>query len=415
MTDNGPLLKNFSFYKPIGGELPQNGLGLGRGSTVLRTLYDTGKIASRSWSLFWGLEGKETKDIMDGSIVMGGYDRAKTSGPNSTQPFSTLADMAKCPSSLIVIVTDIVVKHSNGTNQSLFGGAQGSALRTCIKPDVPLITFPSPIFQNFKDAIGGTYVEASNAFKLWGMSYLANDVFDGDLQFTLSSGLELTIPNSQLVVPNLEIDQQGVLQEPNNTLRELLVYNYETSNEDDMPLLGQVFLSSTYLHVDNERGQFTLWQANPTTEQDLVTIPSTNNKTCPQGSAGSPNPSTSHRRLSSGAIAGIVVGVLVAAAALLGALALALLRKRRPKNALLGDEDSKRHSSVYNTHKEMSANEYGSEGQYNGLLGQKQGGLGIQPHEADGAEVHELLQAQDAPRYELHDAPRFELDVGHRR
>ncbi len=77
---------------------------------------------------------------MDGSLTLGGYDMAKFIGPNMTQPISSLADMTQCPSSFIVFVADILV-----TATSLFGSAKGTALRTCIKPDIPLITFPSDI------------------------------------------------------------------------------------------------------------------------------------------------------------------------------------------------------------------------------------------------------------------------------
>ncbi len=217
-------MTDFTFFTPSSGDLPQSGLGLGRNSTFLGTLFGTGKIASRTWSLFWGLEGGDTADITDGSLTLGGYDMAKTTGPNITQPFSSLADMAQCPSSLIVFVTDIQVKHSNGTSVSLFGDGKGTALRTCIKPDIPLITFPSDIWSAFKAAIGGTYVGPSNSYKLWGMNYANQDIFDGDLQFVLSSGLELTVPNSQLVVPDVQVDKQGQMQIPNDTIKEILVY-----------------------------------------------------------------------------------------------------------------------------------------------------------------------------------------------
>lgn len=119
------------------------------------------------------------------------------------------------------------------------------------------------------------------------MDYATQGIFDGDLQFVLSSGPEITVPNSQLVVPDVQIDKQGQMQVPDDTMKEILVYNLENSNLNDMPLLGQVFLASVYMHVDNEQEQFTLWQAKPTADKNLVTVESTSVSACGSSSGNS--------------------------------------------------------------------------------------------------------------------------------
>jgi Eukaryotic aspartyl protease len=398
-------LADFSLFTPTSSNLPQAGLGLGRNSTFLESLFGAGKIASRTWSLFWGLEGGDAPSTMDGSLTLGGYDKAKTVGPNITQPFSSLADMSRCPSSFIVVVTDILVKNSNGTTTSLFGDAKGTALRTCIKPDIPLITFPSDIWQAFSTAIGGTYLGPSQSYKLWGMDYATQGVFDGDLQFVLSSGIELTVPNSQLVVPDVQIDTRGQMMVPNETMREILVYNLEDSNMNDMPLLGQVFLTSVYIHVDNEREQFTLWQANPTTEEELVTVQSTNLSSCnaTSGSSGNSNDgissASSKKPLSAGAIAGAVIGPVLV---ILTGLTFVYLSKRRKAGPVL--TEAKRESLVYDTHKETVSNGYGPRHAFENMW-QRQS----QPHaaprkgpqEVEGMQIHEMHPGNVSPRYEL--------------
>lgn len=64
----------------------RNNLGLGPESTLLSQLHKAGKIASRSWSLFWGLTGPTAQ--MDGNLILGGYDAAKVQGAEYTQPIS---------------------------------------------------------------------------------------------------------------------------------------------------------------------------------------------------------------------------------------------------------------------------------------------------------------------------------------
>jgi hypothetical protein len=391
-------LTDFAFFTPISGDLPQSGLGLGRNGTFLESLFVAGKIASRTWSLFWGLEGGDTFSTMDGSLTLGDYDIAKTIGPNSTQSFSSLADITQCPSCSIVFIADILVKHPNGTSISLFGDAKGTALRTCIKPDIPLITFPSDIWSAFSAAIGGTYIGASNSYKLWGMNYAAQCIFDGDLQFVLSSGLELTIPNGQLVVPDVQVDDEGQTFISNHTIREILVYNLEDSNVNDMPLLGQAFLTSGYMHVDNEREQFTLWQVKLTTEEDLVAVQSASLSACNSTSA---TPSASSKRqLSAGAIAGIVLGALLVVA--IGLVLLYLLRRRHGGQTL---NVGRRESLLYDTHKEMVLTGWGPANGYENVWRSQPPcpAVGMEARgaqEAGGTQIHEMHPG-DTSRYEL--------------
>ena len=339
---------------------------------------------------------------MDGSLTLGGYDKAKTMGPNATQSFSSLADMSQCPSSFIVFLADILVKHSNDASASLFGNAKGTALRTCIKPDIPLITSPTNIWNAFSAAIGGTYIGPSPSYKLWGMNYATQGIFDGDLQFILSSGLELTIPNSQLVVPDVQVDSQGQMYVSNDTVREILVYNLEDSNINDMSLLGQVFLTSVYMHVDNEREQFTLWQAKPTTDEDLIVVQSASLSSCnstpaPENPKGEVPSASSKRQISSGAIAGIILGALLA---VLTGIILAFLFKRRKGGLDLSV--AKRESLQYDTHKEMVLTGWGPRHTFEGVWTPQPHPAAVTgPQEDGGAQIHELHPGNTSPRYEL--------------
>lgn len=52
-------------------------LGLGTNFTVLSALQTRHQIASRVWSMFYGLTGVDADAQLDGVLVLGGYDHAK--------------------------------------------------------------------------------------------------------------------------------------------------------------------------------------------------------------------------------------------------------------------------------------------------------------------------------------------------
>lgn len=211
-------------------------------------------------------------------------------------------------------------------------------------------------------------------------------------------------------MPDVQVDRQGQTYISNDTLRELLVYNLEDSNVNDMPLLGQVFLTSVYLHVDNERERFTLWQAKPTTDEDLVAVqsasrPACNSTSTPGDQSGKVVPSASSTRpLSAGAIAGIVLGALFAVLAGLTLVFLCRRRKRGRAPRLATRTSSLQHD----THKEMVSTGWGPRHTFERVwTAPPRPGAGagavMGPHEVGGAQIHELHPGHltTSPRYEL--------------
>lgn len=117
---------------------PLNIIGMSTGSVLLERLYQSRKIASRSWGYFWGLDGTSSKYQMDGSFVLGGYDKAKTIGNGYTGTISDNRD--NCPSGILVTIRDILLNYQNGTDASIFGSSNGGdALVACVTPDLPVM------------------------------------------------------------------------------------------------------------------------------------------------------------------------------------------------------------------------------------------------------------------------------------
>ena len=133
----------------------QHNIGLGSNSTFLRSLRQTGRIASRTWSWYWGQDGVTGKNQMDGSIIFGGYDKAKTTGSRYTQ--NLVLPEENCQSGMRLTVTDVRLDFPNGTTTGILGNKQ---ILACLQPDFPvLLTMPEdPYYNNFQSLTQTQYV-----------------------------------------------------------------------------------------------------------------------------------------------------------------------------------------------------------------------------------------------------------------
>lgn len=65
-----------------------NEVGIARNSTLVDALRSKGVFGSRSWGLSMGWQGADLINQADGSLVLRGYDAARTNGTNFTYPIS---------------------------------------------------------------------------------------------------------------------------------------------------------------------------------------------------------------------------------------------------------------------------------------------------------------------------------------
>ncbi|KAI1446307.1 acid protease [Annulohypoxylon stygium] len=317
-------------------------LGLGTNSSFLNTLQESGKIASRTWSFFWGRSTGPPTSQTDGSLVIGGYDRAKIS--SAGRHVERLQDSTSpCSTQMIVTITDMVLNFPNGTDSSIFPKSLSTALTACIVPDYPvLMTLPSdPFMDNFFQLTDAAQNhERSFGINYYSFQYSANEKrYDGDLTIKFQSGLSVRVANDQLVVPDININPMTGELLANYTNPDLVINGLQNISSNDMPQIGRQFLSAAYLMVNQDSKQFSLWAANPTPGQELVAVDTDGNDMttiCESGvstigESSSPTPvpspeSTSHT--SAGKIAGAVIGS-VSGLAILGALILWWIKKRK--------------------------------------------------------------------------------------
>ncbi|KAM3548493.1 hypothetical protein MY1884_009160 [Beauveria asiatica] len=329
---------------------PLNIIGMSSGSLFLDTLYQTGKIASRSFGYFWGLDGTSSRDQLDGSFVVGGYDKAKTLGTPYT---GTISVKGNCWTGIIVTIRDIVLNFRNGTDKSIFPSDNGgTALLACVHPELPsLMDMPrTPHFSNLLGATGLVEGKRSTGIHWWNVlvSTKSNQLYDGDMTVHFEGGLQIAIPNRLLIVPETKIADSGDIVS-NSSSQVILIDSLQDVTSKSMPKLGRNFLSLAYLQSNQDSGQYSIWQVNPTPNEDLVVVDEKNaivrgGRPCPAGATTAPSSQPSsqpsspsqqghdNKPLSTAAMAGIAVGA-VAVVALIGGLAWFLLRKRKTRAA----------------------------------------------------------------------------------
>jgi hypothetical protein len=176
------------------------------------------------------------------------------------------------------------------------------------------------------------------------------------LTFILSNGLQIRIPNNQLITPFIDVDRNGS-RLVHQDRRELLV----ASVIDNPTTLGRYFFTAAYLMVDHDAHTFTMWQANPSTKSNLVPVISKSadneESACGgDGGAGGTGGSTGgdstgstggttngadsadeRANGSSSPSTGAIVGAAVGGVAALGALAILVfgLVRRKKKRAMI--------------------------------------------------------------------------------
>ncbi|CAK7214107.1 hypothetical protein SEUCBS140593_002071 [Sporothrix eucalyptigena] len=333
---------------------PMMGIGLGTNSTLLNWLKSSGQTASRSWSYFWGqatVPGSSgTSEQLDGSVIFGGYDRAKVTGNKYTQPMTS--SEPNCPSQLVVTITNIELNFPNGSDASIFSASSSTAISACLTPALStLMWMPfDPYFDKMMNLTNNNVYDMGRSVGIyyWNMRYEATqfEPYAGDLTITLQSGLSVRIPNKQLVQPHTSIDQSTGAILVNNTAPDLLIDSLQNTQATKLAQLGWQFFSAAYLLVNQDAHEFTLWEANPTGAEDLVAVDETgaeitnfcasssgsNSTTAGGGNRVGATSNSTATRLSTG----VIVGAAVAGVAFVGfivGLLIWWLRQRRAGRA----------------------------------------------------------------------------------
>ena len=211
---------------------------------------------------------------------------------------------------------------------------------------------------------------------------------------SVDPGLDITIPNHELVRSFVDINSDGEEYISNSSTRVMGLYAMDEQTADTMPAFGRTFLTGAYLMVDDDKQQFTLWQGQSSTEQKLVAHgPSLCPEPVPVSSSAAPSPTETSRgpgsTISKGGIAGIFVGLVFIIAICIG-IGYFLARKSRRKQAKRDEDEQQngKHNSLDSKEPEYQKPELSSDHQHQPPQeippGNNDGEATFGPHEMNG-------------------------------
>ncbi|KAF9877081.1 aspartic-type endopeptidase [Colletotrichum karsti] len=297
----------------------KSALALGPDSSTIDLFVDHKLAPTSSWSLDYG----STSELYprDGQLVFGGVNEARFNETLKTE-FSMWGAGAPVPCPLQVLIADITLTNEDGEH-SLFTDV-GTRVSACIDTVQNDFTFTPNMFSRFQNFTNHTTTFNGTTFNQ--QTYPSSlESMIGTLTIKLTNGYTTVIPHYELVSHQRGTDSRGRYAVTNNTHIQATVSSGMSDLGNNVPILGGVYLSQNYLHVDYDAGKFWL---SPQVANG--TLPDHISSTCNGTSTSS----------SGGTAMGVKVGVPVAiGAALIFFVALWFWvknRKRRSDPALVG-------------------------------------------------------------------------------
>ncbi|KAL2349943.1 peptidase aspartic [Cryomyces antarcticus] len=333
--EGGPTLKNMTvgglavndFYLGIFGVNPKptNFTSFAEGSpSYITTLRDQNLIPSVSFGYIAGARYRLRSVLA--SLTLGGYDASRFVSNNLTITFAPNNER-----DLVVAIQSITTdKSSSGSNTLLPSSAPIFAY---IDSTVPQIWLPRSVCQAFEAAFGLIYDNATDLYLVNNTLHQSLVTRNASVKFTLGASLNggQTV---DITLPYAAFDLQA--SPPYRGLANSTAYfPLRRAANDTQYTLGRTFLQEAYLAVDWERANFNVSQCNwvDGVQQHLIAIPAFNSTTNGTGGALFPSSTSPSFGLTTGAIAGIVIGVIVVIAALVLLLVLHFRRTRRNAHA----------------------------------------------------------------------------------
>lgn len=316
-TDQGPTLTHQIVSEIVSDTWWFGILGLGFQPTNFTTytdpqpsfadsLWTNGSIASMSWSYTAGAWYR-LKTVY-GSLIFGGYDASRFT-PNDLT-FHMAGDNLR---DIVVTLRSITSTTSSG-NTTLMSTPE----LIFIDSTVPELWLPTDVCKQFETAFGIALDNTTG-------TYLVDDSTRQKL-LNLNPNITLTLADQKtggttidIVLPYSAFDQN--VTAPILPNRTSWYFPIMQASDSSQYTLGRTFLQEAYVTTHYNSRTFNVSQAvfDDSAEPTVIAIPSVL-PTSTSGSGGSGgngttgNTGSSHKKLSGGAIAGIVIGVLAAIA-----------------------------------------------------------------------------------------------------
>lgn len=244
------------------------------------------------------------------SLTFGGWDEARMPGGGIVVPKDNSSD-------LLVSVQSLVI--ANSLQGTISFPEDTKNLSMAIDSTTSQMWLPRVICDKLEEVFGLTFDNNTGLYLVNSTVHSRLLELNPEVTFTLAANAS-TSSTTNIVLPYAALDLAVGVPFYNSTST-ISYFPIRRAENTTQYTLGRVLLQEAYLVVDYERSNFTIGQTNHTSQQRIVSI-------------SSPQPS-GKADLGSGAIAGIVVGV-IALLAILATLAWFLWRQkaRRTKSAV---------------------------------------------------------------------------------
>jgi hypothetical protein len=291
-------------------------LGLAERSVFIDALYSAGMITSHSWGLNAG--SQSLLYPRSGSLVLGGYDQAAILGAFTTYDiYDASLGQRYCP--LQIQIQTMSLRFSDTDSKTIV--STDYPLPACIEPYDNLFRLPSNLIEIVEGIYGSAtgYGGATTPIpdpadpSILDLEpgliypYLSNSTakFAPTMSITLNNNFSVEIPWYELVQPLHGLAPNGS-RVTNTNFTEVQIY--QTADPEEAAVLGKIFLSAVYLHVNYDLGIFQLAGSNTNAPGTPDIVPT-------QAVACSQSPSD-NQPLKLGLIfLGVIVGLLVVAVA----------------------------------------------------------------------------------------------------
>ncbi|KAF2627451.1 acid protease [Macroventuria anomochaeta] len=286
--------------------------------TFLSQFKDLQTIASPSYGYTAGAWYRNNRNGVPGSLVLGGYDKSRMARDGLSLPMPNNKN-----NTLVVGVPSILYRPDQDVeaNQYSFTANTTGGFRANIDSTLPYLILPDWICDEFQKKFRLTYDNETNFYTVNSSAHNWNAQQNATVTFQLAAG-----PLNSADLMNIQLPYDAFDLQLSETGANGTNYFPIKKSKDGVYILGRTFLQEAYIIVDYERANFTVAPAsNPNSlpKEDLKII---YNTTYHPG-AGTPD---SDGGLAPGAIAGTVVGIVVAFA-IAGIVAFCWWRKRKNK------------------------------------------------------------------------------------
>ncbi|KAF2004331.1 acid protease, partial [Amniculicola lignicola CBS 123094] len=286
--------------------LPVNPSGGGNLFPFLPNYANATKIPSTSYGYTAGASYREDTKGVEGSLTLGGYDqsRFRDQGVSITMPSTG-------NNTLVVGVQSIAVHPDPDVddNEYSFTKQNPNGFFAAIDSTLPYLWLPDDVCDKFANYFRLTYDSKQNLYLVNESSHTHNIQQNATLGILVGATSGMSIESTTITLPYLAFDLNLSAPTVENSTRYFPLKKSPTG----VYVLGRTFLQEAYITVDYERSNFTVSPANftdPMPEPHIIPIYTKGYVPPTTTPPPTPNPK-SKDSLGAGAIAGIVVGVIV--------------------------------------------------------------------------------------------------------